>query len=154
MLGFPLGDSMRCKLLLGFSVILASCSNPMVALTRSLRMSRAVSGSPLRNSVAASSRSALANWGSRSTRSITVCLKLRVNTICSPFCFLRRRQDFLPFFVFGVQHLGLVNILLLTAFRASTKQNDEFFTVSRQVDAVTWPPVDDVFTDSAKPLHA
>ncbi len=65
-----------------------SFSKPMVAFTRSRRMSRAVSGSPLRNRVAASSRSALANWGSRSTRSTTVCLKLRVSAIYLPVPFL------------------------------------------------------------------
>src|SRR5450759_3943347 len=81
MLGFPLGESIRCRLLLGVSVTSASCSNPMVALTRSRRMRRAVSGPPLRNSVAASSRSALANCGSRATRSMTVCLILRVSAI-------------------------------------------------------------------------
>ena len=35
MLGLPVGDNMRCKLLLGLAVMVASFSNPMVALTRS-----------------------------------------------------------------------------------------------------------------------
>ena len=83
MLGLPFGDSMRCKLLLGLWVSSARCSNPTVALTRSRRMRRAASGSPLRNSVAASSSSALANAGSRLTRSTTVCLKSRVRVMGS-----------------------------------------------------------------------
>lgn len=82
MLGLPLGDNIRCKLLLGLSVSMAKCSNPTVALTRSRRIRRAVSGSPLKNKVAASSRSAFANSESRSMRSITVCLKFRVSAMC------------------------------------------------------------------------
>ncbi len=48
MLGLPLRDSMRGKLLAGLSVIAASASKPTVALTRSRNSNRAASGSPLR----------------------------------------------------------------------------------------------------------
>jgi hypothetical protein len=41
-------DNIRCKLLLGLAVSVASCSKPMVAFTKSRKISRAVSGSPLR----------------------------------------------------------------------------------------------------------
>ena len=51
MLGLPLGDSIRCKLFLGLCVSSANLSKPTVAFTKSLRISRAVSGSPLRKSV-------------------------------------------------------------------------------------------------------
>ena len=47
MLGLPVGDSILCKLLLGLAVTVASCSNPIVAFTRSRNIKRAVSGSPL-----------------------------------------------------------------------------------------------------------
>ena len=59
MLGLPFGDSILWRLLLGVAVTLANLSKPRVAFTRSRRMRRAVSGSPLRNSVAASSRSVI-----------------------------------------------------------------------------------------------
>ena len=49
MLGLPADDNMRCRLLLGLAVKVASCSKPIVALIRSRRIRRAVSGSPLRN---------------------------------------------------------------------------------------------------------
>ncbi len=58
MLGLPADDNMRCRLLLGLAVKVDSCSKPIVALIRSRRIRRAVSGSPLRNKVAASSSSA------------------------------------------------------------------------------------------------
>src|SRR5882757_1165184 len=38
MLGLPLGESMRCRLLLGVAVIFANCSKPSVAFTRSRRI--------------------------------------------------------------------------------------------------------------------
>src|SRR6266851_10294140 len=81
MLGLPFLDSIRCRLLLGFAVSAAKASNPTVAFTRSRRIRRAISGSPLRNNVAASSSSALAKAGSRRTRSTTVCLKSRVSAM-------------------------------------------------------------------------
>ena len=34
-IGLPVGESIRCRLLLGLAVSAASCSNPSVALTRS-----------------------------------------------------------------------------------------------------------------------
>ena len=77
----PVAGSMRCRLFAGLSVIPARASKPTVALTRSRRSSRAASGSPLRNSVAASSKSARANFGSRRTRSTTVCLKSRLSAM-------------------------------------------------------------------------
>ena len=79
MLGLPFEDSIRCRLLLGLCVSSARCSKPTVALTRSRKIRRAASGSPLRNSVAASSSSAFAKSGSRATRAATVCLKSRVS---------------------------------------------------------------------------
>src|SRR5437016_13736144 len=85
MLGLPFSDNIRCRLLLGLSISAASCSNPMVALTRSRSRSRAVCGSPLRNRVAASSSNARANAGSRCTRATTVCLKSRVRAISLTF---------------------------------------------------------------------
>ena len=60
MLGFPCLESIRCRLLAGLAILSANPSKPIVALTRSRRISRASCGSPLRNSVAASSSSALA----------------------------------------------------------------------------------------------
>ena len=48
MLGFPVGDNMRCRLLLGLAVSVASCSKPMVAFAKSRKISRAVSGKLLR----------------------------------------------------------------------------------------------------------
>jgi hypothetical protein len=68
MLGLPVGDNMRCKLLLGLRVSVASCSKPMVAFTRSRKIRRAVSGSPFKNKVAASSSNACANDASACTR--------------------------------------------------------------------------------------
>ena len=65
MLGLPLSDNMRCKLLLGLSVSSAKRSKPRVAFTKSRRIRRAVSGSSLKKRVAASSSSAFANSGSR-----------------------------------------------------------------------------------------
>ncbi len=89
MFGFPRGESIRCRLLLGLAVAAASASKPTVAFTRSRRMRRAISGSPLRKSVAASSSSALANAGSRWTRSTTVCLKSLVNATVITSFFMR-----------------------------------------------------------------
>ena len=63
MLGMPVGERMRCRLLLGLAVNVARCSKPIVALIRSRSSTRAISGSRLRNWVAASSRSACANAG-------------------------------------------------------------------------------------------
>src|SRR5450432_3270701 len=105
MLGLPADDSMRCRLLLGFFVLRASVSKPTVALTRSRRIRRAVSGSPLRNSVAASSSMALAKAGSRCTRSTTVCLKSRLSAISSPSAFAALRIGLCAFagFVVGEQ---------------------------------------------------
>jgi hypothetical protein len=37
---FPLGDNIRCMLLLGLAVIFAGCPKPMVALTRSCKIKR------------------------------------------------------------------------------------------------------------------
>lgn len=68
MVGFPFADGIRCKLLLGLDVIAASFSKPIVPLTKSRRIRRAVAGSPLRNSEIASSRSAIANSGSWRSR--------------------------------------------------------------------------------------
>ena len=59
--GFPLADNMRCKLLLGFDVSIANFSKPTVAFTKSLKTSRAISGSPFRKSYAASFSRATAN---------------------------------------------------------------------------------------------
>ena len=81
MLGLPAGDNMRCRLLLGLDVSAETCSKPIVALIRSRRIRRAVSGSPLRNSVAASSNKAWANAASRPTRAKTVSLKSRVSAM-------------------------------------------------------------------------
>jgi hypothetical protein len=56
----------------------------MVAFTKSRKIRRVVSGSPLRNSVAASSSSACANDASLYTRWMTVSLKFLVNAILLP----------------------------------------------------------------------
>lgn len=60
--------------LLGRAAAAASPSKPAVALTGSPRIKRAVAGSPLRNSEAASSSSGRTKAGSRCTRSTTVNL--------------------------------------------------------------------------------
>ena len=61
--GLPLAESMRCRLLLDLSTSSASVSKPIVALTRSLSTRRATSGSPFRNRVIASSSKAAVNAG-------------------------------------------------------------------------------------------
>ena len=81
MVGLPDLDSTRCRLLLGLSISRASASNPTVALTKSRRINLAESGSPLMNSVIASSRSACAKAGSFCTRAATVSLKSRVSAM-------------------------------------------------------------------------
>ena len=84
MLRLPVGDNMRCRLLLGLAVNVASYSKPTVALIRSRRITRAISGSPLRNRVAASSSSACANAGSLSTRSTTVLFGVVMGLVLVP----------------------------------------------------------------------
>lgn len=91
MLGLPFSASIRCRLLLGRLVSVASSSKPIEALTRSRRISRATCGSPLRKAVAASSSMALAKAGSRAARSFTVSLESRVSAISSLRSFSDRR---------------------------------------------------------------
>src|SRR5260370_39443677 len=137
------------------AVTFASRSKPKVAFTRSRRMRRAGSGSPLKNRVAASSRSALANAGSRSTRATTVFLKLRVSAMSIPFAFFRligRGLRGLAGLVFRVQYDGSIYIRLLPAFRAAAKQNNESVAVLSKIDPIARPPVDDVFADTCEPL--
>ena len=102
MLGLPRSDSIRWRLLLGVLVSTASASNPTEAFTRSRKIRRAACGSPFKNSVAASSSSALAKAGSRATRALTVSLKSRVSATLLPLAFgpgsYPRR---LPSLVFG-----------------------------------------------------
>lgn len=80
-LGLPRSDSMRCKLLDGVPIARESPSKPIVALTSSRSIMRAVSLSPERKRLTASSSSARANSGSWLARSTTVCLESRVNAI-------------------------------------------------------------------------
>src|SRR5690606_29513277 len=160
MLGLPLADSMRCRLLAGFSVSVASCSKPTVAFTRSRSIMRAVSGSPFRNSVAASSSIARAKAGSRSTRAATVCLKSRVSamgssllstTLLARFLLL---QLCLPRLVRNEQLLGPVDVALLPPFRAATEKDDEAFPVAGEVNPVAGSPIDDVLAKTSEPFHA
>ncbi|MFB9075783.1 hypothetical protein ACFFX0_33385 [Citricoccus parietis] len=84
--------------MLGLLVSTASVSKPTEAFTRSRKMRRAVWGSPLRNSVAASSSMALAKAGSRAARSFTVSLKSQVSSMSSsPARCLRSRLSGLVF---------------------------------------------------------
>jgi hypothetical protein len=55
MLGLPVADNIRWRLFGGLPVVAANRSNPTVAFTSSRRVRRAVSGSPLRKRLAASS---------------------------------------------------------------------------------------------------
>ena len=117
-LGLPFDESMRCRLLLGTSVSFDSCSNPNVALTRSRRITRAVSASPLMRSIVASSRSFFANVGSRSTRATTVSLKSRVSAIKLPpwpFRFIVQSGCRFSRLVFRMQSFGSLDIGLLSA---------------------------------------
>jgi hypothetical protein len=126
---------------LGLAVSVASCSKPMVAFTKSRKISRAVSGSPLRNSVAASSSSACANEASLCTRWMTVSLKFLVNAILLPL-------------VLNQQCLGFIDVPLLTAFVSTTDQDGERFAIFGEVNPVAWSPVNDIFTHAVKPLNA
>lgn len=51
------------------------------------------------------------------------------------------------------QRHRLVDVLLLALFGATTDQNDDLQTILGQVDAQTWPPVNLVLTNAAKPLN-
>src|SRR5438105_12300301 len=148
--GLPCADNMRCRLFEGLSVSRASSSNPPVALTRSRKMIRATSGSPLRKSVAASSSIAFANEGSRSTRSITVCLKSRVNAIALSFLPARRRG--LPGLVLREQLPCILYVGLLAALGAATQKDDQRIPVLGQINPVARSPVDDVFAHPAELL--
>src|ERR1700690_768594 len=153
MVGFPAGESMRCTLFEGFSTDCASCSKPIVAFTRSRRMSLAVSGSPFRNSVAASSSRALAKSGSCLTRATTVALKSRVNAIASLLASLSsvfKHLSLAALVVFPKLNRP-VDIFLLSLFAAATQQDDDLNSVSGQIDAPAGAKVDLVFTDAAKP---
>lgn len=72
---------------------------------------------------------------------------LSIRLACSKFCFL-------ACLVFKVQCLCPLNIFLLSALGAAAKQDDECVSVFGKVYTVSWPPIDDVFTDSIKPFHA
>src|SRR5580658_405504 len=151
MLGLPRSESMRCRLLLGVFVSTANASNPTDAFTRSRNTSLAACGSPLRKSVAASSRSALAKAGSRATRAATVFLKSRVRAIVLPLTlgFCRRSLSGL---VFSKQRLRALNIGLLAFLGATGQQDDQFGPVSTQINPVARAPVDPEFSNSAYPF--
>jgi len=93
MLRLPLCESIQCKLLVGSAVAAANASKPIVAFTRSRRMRRTASGLPLRNNVAALSRSDLAKAGSRrgGLRRGPRCLVSRLNL--SPLAVVRRQVN-------------------------------------------------------------
>src|SRR5436305_1955678 len=145
-LGLPFSDSIRWRLLLGRLVSAANASNPTDAFTRSRRISRAVSGSPLRNSVAASSRSALAKAGSRVARSFTVSLKSRVSIVVS-LSTLRLRR--LPDLVFRQQCSRPLDVRLLPILRPAREQNYERVAILSEIQPVARPPVDLVFSNAA-----
>src|SRR3546814_2340472 len=90
----------------------------------------AVCGSPLRNSVAASSSSALAKAGSRPARSLTVSLKSRVIVMSSPFrrCLAR--------LVFALEQSRSLDGRLLTPLGAARKQDDQLLAVLHQLEPV------------------
>ena len=79
--GFPFGESIRCRLLLGLFVTAASSSNPTVAFTRSRKITRAAAASPANRSVTVSLSSAAANSASHAARSATVWRKFLVSVI-------------------------------------------------------------------------
>src|SRR3546814_16931850 len=84
----------------------------------------------LRNSVAASSSSALAKAGSRPARSLTVSLKSRVIVMSSPFrrCLAR--------LVFALEHSRSLDGRLLTPLGAARKQDDQLLAVLHQIEPV------------------
>jgi hypothetical protein len=43
---------------------------------------------------------------------------------------------------------------MVAAFGTAAKQDDQCVAIFGEVDPVTWPPVDDVFTHAIKPLDA
>src|SRR6266851_4887850 len=152
MLGLPFSESMRCRLLAGIAVAAASPSNPTVAFTRSRRMRRAVRGSPLRNSVAASSSIALAKAGSRCTRSTTLCLKSRVSAMPITSCFVVLRRVFAP--LLRKHCLRSFDIGLLPRLRAAAQQDDQRFPILGEIDPIARSPINAVLGDDADPLHA
>jgi hypothetical protein len=123
MLGLPRSDSIRCRLLLGVFVSAARASNPTDAFIRSRSTKRAACGSPLRNSVAASSSRALAKAGSRASRALTVSLKSRVSAILLPFI-LRLAFRRLPGLVLGEQRFRSSYVCLLALFGTADKQDN------------------------------
>src|SRR3546814_5704619 len=103
----------------------------------------AVCGSPLRNSVAASSSSALAKAGSRPARSLTVSLKSRVIVMSSPFrrCLAR--------LVFALEQSRSLDGRLLTPLGPARKQDDPLLAVLHQIEQVARSPIYPVFAKSA-----
>src|SRR3546814_4031120 len=97
----------------------------------------------LRNSVAASSSSALAKAGSRPARSLTVSLKSRVIVMSSPFrrCLAR--------LVFALEQSRSLDGRLLTPLGAARKQDDQLLAVLHLIEPVARSPIDPVFTKSA-----
>src|SRR5574340_433049 len=138
-------------LLLGLCTSSANFSNPTVALTRSRKISLEVSGSPLRNSMTASSSSARANSGSRSTRATMVFLKSRVSAICYSLVFPSGSS--LPGFIGVPEPDSPVDVRLLPFLGAAAQQNQYLLTFPGQINPVSWPPVNLVLTNATKPLH-
>ena len=53
-----------------------------------------------------------------------------------------------------MQQLGSVYVPLLSALCAAAIKHNQVFTILRKVDPVTWPPVDNAFTNAREPLDA
>ena len=56
--------------------------------------------------------------------------------------------------VFDVQRLGTIDVALLSALSAAAKQNNERIAILRQIDSVARAPINDVFANTRKSLHA
>src|SRR5713226_1012935 len=151
MLGFPFWESMRCRLFAGLAVSRARPSNPNVALTRSRSRSLAVCASPFRNSVAASSSNALANSGSRCTRSMTVRLESRVIAITSSLPWVRHERLARP--VFLEQPLRPTDVGTLPLLCAAPEQNDQSVPFEREIDPIAWPPIDAILCNGPNALY-
>lgn len=151
MLGLPFVESIRCKLFEGLPVALASCSNPTVTLTRSRSRSLAVSGSPFKKSVRASSKSALAKAGSRFTRSTTVLLEFLDKAISFTFS-VSFSQTRLSRSIFRPKRFRALDVSLLTQLRAASQQDHDIVAVFPKVDPVAGSPVDPILPDGTNPL--
>src|SRR5450830_755534 len=108
----------------------AKDSKPTVAFTKSRRINLAVSGSPSKNSVTASSSIACAKAGSFCTRATTVSLKSRVSAISHSFQYLS-----LASLVVFPQNNRLIDVILLPLLAPTTQQDNDLQSVFRQIDA-------------------